>query len=114
MRFRNEIAPMIGGSNGANQKSKCLGGQRNIATLGTTGHEARIASLGQDLIKAYASGDRSAAQQYQRAMYQAIAQRAPASQAERFAEIDQAIAGNAGCYFVERGDADRAGMEPSA
>lgn len=35
MRFRNEIAPTIGGSYGATTNSKCLGGQRNIATLGT-------------------------------------------------------------------------------
>ena len=108
MRFRNEIAPLIGGSNGANQKSECLGGQSNATTLGTASNtlEAWIKSLGQDLIQAYVSGDKAAAHQHQRAMYQAIAHRAPAKQAERFAEIDRAIDGSDGCYFVERGDAD--------
>jgi hypothetical protein len=82
--------------------------QTNCAFLGTSDHEARIASLGQDLINAQASGDKASAQQYLRAMHQAISQRAPASQAKRFAEIDQAIAASDGCYFMDAGDRDRA------
>lgn len=112
MRHRTEGTPNAWQGVGVEGSGKNR--RTNSAVLGTTDHETLISSLGQDLIQAYASGDKSAAQQYQRAMYQAIARRAPASQAERFAEIDQAIAASAGCYFVERGDADRAAMGGTA
>lgn len=66
MRFRNEIAPLIGGSNGANPKSQCLDGQRNITTLDTTSNtlEAWIKFLGQDLVQAYNTSDKAAAHQH--------------------------------------------------
>ena len=57
--------------------------------------ELSIASHGRDLIAAYETGDRESAFRFQTAMYSAIAQRTPAKQAQRFSEIDQAIADRA-------------------
>lgn len=103
MRFRNEIAPVIGRS------TRATGNGSSDEHPNTT-HLATVKRLGQQLVEAYTAGDREAAIKHQSAMLEAIRQQAPASQARRFAEIDQAIARSAGCYFVERGDAERTAM----
>lgn len=102
MRCRNEIAPQIGRSNEANQNSKCLGGHHN------DNHLATAQRLGQQLVEAYTAGDRETAIKHQAAMLEAIRNQAPAKQAERFAQIDQAIAESESCYFLMCGDRDRA------
>lgn len=72
--------------------------------------ESSIVAHGQDLITSYQSGDREAAVKHQAAMLDAIRQQPAAIQRQRFTEIDRAIAFGAGCYFTERGDADRLAM----
>jgi len=106
MRFRNEIAPLIGGSNGANQKSKCLGGHPNNSDLATA--QSRIRFLGQNLIEAYQNGDRAAAIKFQQAMATAIKCQPETVKAARLREIDAAIAASDEFYFMDAGDRDRA------
>lgn len=106
MRCQNEIAPVIGRSTGATGKSKCLGGQQNDTGLATT--QSRIQLLGQRLIEAYTAGDRAAAIKHQAAMLNAIRHQSPTRQAERFAQIDRAIAEADEFYFLMCGDRDRA------
>ena len=106
MRLRNEIAPVIGRSTGATGSSKCLGGHTNDTDLATS--QNRIGFLGQRLIEAYTAGDRETAIRHQAAMLEAIRNQAPAKQAERFKQIDQAIAESEPCYFLMCGDRDRA------
>ena len=106
MRCRNEIAPVIGRSTGATGNNTGLGGPKNDNHLATS--QNRIGFLGQRLIEAYTAGDRATAIKHQAAMLEAIRQQAPAKQAERLAQIDQAIAESEGCYFVMCGDRDRA------
>jgi len=106
MPCRNEIAPQIGRSNEANQNSKCLGGHTNDTDLATS--QNRIGFLGKRLIEAYTAGDRETAIKHQAAMLEAIRNQAPAKQAERFAQIDRAIAESEECYFLACGDRDRA------
>lgn len=106
MPCRNEIASQIGRSNEANQNNTGLGGPYNDKHLVTS--QSRIGFLGQRLIEAYKAGDREIAIRHQAAMLEAIRNQAPAKQAERFKQIDQAIAESEPCYFLMCGDRDRA------
>lgn len=106
MRFRNEIAPVIGRSTGATGNNNCLGGHTNHTDLATP--QSRIRFLGQRLIEAYQAGDRETAIKHQTAMLATIRNQPPAVKAARLAEIDRAIAEADEFYFLVAGNCDRA------
>lgn len=69
--------------------------------------ELHIHDLGRLVEKAYAEGDRAAAQAYAARRAEAISSRSP-GQVER---MERALGLAEPCYFVTQGDAARAGLE---